>query len=163
MQNKIKNFLVIALFLILFVIDFISKLLADSLLVFGEKIILIKNIVSLEKVYNTGAAFGIFSNMSLILMLISTLVSLIIIYCLFSEKFKKTILEYISLVFILSGAFGNIFDRIYYKHVIDFISLEFINFPVFNFADICINIGVISLLIIYLFGTNNDNKKIYKN
>ena len=163
MQNKTKVLLLSTLFCLLVFIDTIFKHLADKLLNFGESITFIPNVVSFEKVYNTGAAFGIFTNASVILTIISIIISVFIIIYLFSKNFHKSDIEYFSLIFILAGAIGNTIDRIFYNHVIDFISLQFVSFPVFNFADICINIGVISLLIIYIFGKNNDSGKIYKN
>ena len=163
MKNRAKYLFLFTLFFILLIIDIFSKYLANKLLDFGVNIIIIPNVVSFEKVYNSGAAFGLFMHASFLLLLISLIISLVIIYFLFSKKFDKTVIEYVSLIFILSGAIGNMIDRIIYKHVIDFISLQFINFPVFNFADICINIGVILLLSVYLFGKKNECARIYKN
>ena len=98
----------------------------------------------LDYVRNYGAAFNIFSGNRLFLSIISIIFSLIIIYLIIRKK-SSNIIEYISYSFILGGTIGNGIDRIINGYVIDFINLNIINFPVFNIADISINIGFIFL------------------
>ena len=162
MQNRLKWITYVILFFSLLIVDFISKRIA-LMLEFGKKSIIIPNLISFEKVYNTGAAFGIFNDYTIIITLISIIITLAIIIYLVIPKFQKNRLELISFIFIMAGAIGNIHDRIFYSYVIDFIKLEFINFPVFNFADICINIGVLLLITNYLFFKNDTGKQIHKN
>ena len=99
----------------------------------------------LDFVKNYGAAFNIFSGSRIFLSLISILFSILIIYLIFR---KNTLNSYdlYSYSFILGGTVSNGIDRIYKGFVIDFINLNIINFPVFNIADISINIGFIFLL-----------------
>ena len=101
---------------------------------------------SIELVKNYGAAFNILSNNRLFLSLISIISSIIIILVLLKNK-RINIIDSYGLSFILGGSIGNGIDRVIYGYVIDFINLNFINFPVFNIADISINIGF--LLILY--------------
>ena len=101
---------------------------------------------SIELVKNYGAAFNILSNNRLFLSLISIISSIIIILVLLNNK-RINIIDSYGLSFILGGSIGNGIDRVIYGYVIDFINLNFINFPVFNIADISINIGF--LLILY--------------
>ena len=162
MQTKLKWINFVILFFSLIFIDYISKRIA-LMLEFGKKLIIIPNFISFEKVYNTGAAFGILNDYTIIITLISIIITLAIIIYLVIPRFQKNRFEMISFIFIIAGAIGNIYDRIFYSYVIDFIKLEFINFPVFNFADICINIGVILLITNYLFFKNDTGKQIYKN
>ena len=99
----------------------------------------------LDFVKNYGAAFNIFSGSRVFLSLISILFSILLIYLIF----RKNTLNHFDLYsysFILGGTFGNGIDRIYKGFVVDFINLNIINFPVFNIADISINIGFIILL-----------------
>ena len=70
---------------------------------------------------------------------------LVLIYLIF-KKNSLNVIELLSYSFILGGTFGNGIDRIFKGYVIDFINLNIINFPVFNIADISINIGFIFLL-----------------
>jgi len=101
----------------------------------------------LDFVKNYGAAFNIFSGSRIFLSLVSIIFSLLVIYLIFKKEFSN-VLELYSYIFILGGTIGNGLDRVFRGFVVDFINLNFINFPVFNIADISINIGFI--LIIYI-------------
>ena len=109
-------------------------------------------IFRLDLVKNYGAAFNIFNNNRLFLSFISIIFSVILLYLLL-RKTCTTNLQYYSYSFILGGTLGNGIDRILKGYVIDFINLNMINFPVFNIADLSINIGFI--LIIYSTFKNN--------
>ena len=99
----------------------------------------------LDFVKNYGAAFNIFSGSRVFLSLISIFVSILLIYLIFRKNTLNSFDLY-SYSFILGGTIGNGIDRIYRGFVVDFINLNIINFPVFNIADISINIGFIILL-----------------
>jgi len=99
----------------------------------------------LDFVKNYGAAFNIFSGNRIFLSLISIIFSILLIY-LMLWKNNLIVLDLYSYSFILGGTIGNGMDRTLRGFVIDFINLNFINFPVFNIADISINIGFIFLL-----------------
>jgi len=99
----------------------------------------------LDFVKNYGAAFNIFSGSRIFLSLISIFFSILLIYLIF-RKNTLNLFDLYSYSFILGGTFGNGMDRIFKGFVIDFINLNIINFPVFNIADISINIGFTFLL-----------------
>ena len=99
----------------------------------------------LDFVKNYGAAFNIFSGSRVFLSLISIFFSILLIYLIFKKNTLNS-LDLYSYSFILGGTIGNGIDRILKGFVIDFINLNIINFPVFNIADISINIGFILLL-----------------
>ena len=99
----------------------------------------------LDFVKNYGAAFNIFSGSRIFLSFISIVFSILIIYLMLRKNNSNSIDLY-SYSFILGGTIGNGIDRILKGFVIDFINLNMINFPVFNIADISINIGFIFLL-----------------
>ena len=101
---------------------------------------------------NYGAAFNLFSGSRLFLSLISIFFSILLIY-LILRKNNLNSFELYSYSFILGGTIGNGIDRIYKGFVVDFINLNIINFPVFNIADISINIGFLFLLY-NIFKTN---------
>ena len=105
----------------------------------------------LDFIKNNGAAFNIFSGSRIFLSIVSIVFSIIIIYLILKKDFSNK-LELYSYSFILGGTFGNGLDRILRGFVVDFISLNFLNFPVFNIADISINIGFI--LLIYIIFKN---------
>ena len=96
-------------------------------------------------VKNYGAAFNILSGNRIFLSLISIIFSILLIYLILRIKTPNQ-LDLLAYSFILGGTIGNGIDRILKGFVIDFINLNFIDFPVFNIADISINIGFIFLL-----------------
>ena len=99
----------------------------------------------LDFVKNYGAAFNIFSGSRIFLSFISIIFSILLIYLILRKNNLRS-LDLYSYSFILGGTVGNGIDRIFKGFVIDFINLNIINFPVFNIADISINIGFIFLL-----------------
>ena len=99
----------------------------------------------LDFVRNFGAAFNLFSGSRIFLSLISIIFSLILIIIILRKQTANSFQLY-SYSFILGGTIGNGIDRVFKGFVIDFINLNIINFPVFNIADISINIGFIFLL-----------------
>tara|TARA_B100000614_G_scaffold103158_1_gene92740 strand:+ start:1117 stop:1428 length:312 start_codon:yes stop_codon:yes gene_type:complete len=96
-------------------------------------------------VRNYGAAFNLLSGSRFFLSFISVISAIILSYFIFISE-NKHINKY-GLSFILAGSIGNGIDRILKGYVIDFIKIKFIDFPVFNIADIVINIGVLILII----------------
>jgi len=104
-------------------------------------------ILRIDYVRNYGAAFNILSGNILFLSFISIISAIILFYLIFRRN-NNSINKY-GLTFILAGTIGNGIDRILNGYVIDFIKIKFIDFPVFNIADIVINLGVIILIISY--------------
>jgi len=117
------------------------------LMFYNKKLFINKDFLlfKLDFVKNYGAAFNIFSGSRIFLSLISILFSILLIYLIFRKNTLNSFDLY-SYSFILGGTIGNGIDRIYKGFVVDFINLNIINFPVFNIADISINIGFIFLL-----------------
>jgi len=140
--EKINYLFIITVFSIL---DQISKIYINS----NIHILLDKNFIifTIKFVRNYGAAFNIFSGSRLFLSFISVISSLILFYFIFISE-NKDIDKY-GLSFILAGSIGNGIDRLFNGFVIDFIKIKFIDFPVFNIADIVINVGVLILVVSY--------------
>jgi len=107
----------------------------------------------LDFVKNYGAAFNVLSGNRIFLSCISIIFSIVLTYLILYKNTLNSIDLY-SYSFILGGTIGNGIDRIYRGFVVDFINLNIINFPVFNIADISINIGFIFLL--YKIFKNNS-------
>ena len=151
MNNKIQTriyFLSLSIFIVL--IDQFTK----YLMFYNKKLFINKDFLlfKLDFVKNYGAAFNIFSGSRIFLSLISIIFSILLIY-LMLWKNNLIVLDLYSYSFILGGTIGNGMDRILKGYVIDFISLNIINFPVFNIADISINIGFV-LLMFNIFKNN---------
>ena len=144
MINKIQTklyFLSLSIFIVL--IDQFTK----YLMFYNTKLFINKDLLlfKLDLVKNYGAAFNIFSGSRVFLSLISIFFSILLIYLILRKNCIKLI-ELYTYSFILGGTIGNGIDRILRGFVIDFINLNFINFPVFNIADVSINIGFVFLL-----------------
>ena len=147
MINKIQTklyFLTLSIFIIL--IDQFSK----YFIFYNYKNVINKNFLlfRLDFVKNYGAAFNIFSGNRIFLSCLSIIFTILLTYLILRKK-NLNLMELISYSFILGGTVGNGIDRTLKGFVIDFINLNFINFPVFNIADISINIGLV--FIIYSF------------
>ena len=152
MVNKFQTkiyFVSLSLFIIL--IDQFTK----YLMFFNYNIYVNKDLIlfKLDFVKNYGAAFNIFSGNRIFLSIISIIFSILLLYLILRKNTSKSIDMY-SYSFILAGTVGNGLDRIIKGFVIDFINLNYIDFPVFNIADISINIGFI--LILYSIFKNNS-------
>ena len=144
MINKLqKNLYFLSLSIFIVLIDQFTK----YLMLYKKELFINKDFLlfKLDFVKNYGAAFNIFSGSRIFLSLISIFFSILLIYLIFRKNTLYTIDLY-TYSFILGGTIGNGIDRIYKGFVVDFINLNIINFPVFNIADISINIGFIFLL-----------------
>ncbi|MEG0963317.1 MAG: signal peptidase II [Lachnospiraceae bacterium] len=138
--------------LLLLGIDQITKYLASAFLKGSNSIILIKGVFQLHYLENQGAAFGLFQGKKSWFVVITLLVimAMIVIYLKLPMKKKFNWMRGI-IVLLMSGAFGNLLDRIRLDYVIDFFYFELINFPIFNMADIYVCCGVGLLLFLFIF------------
>lgn len=130
-------------------IDRVTKMWAVSNLAKGKDVVIINNFFSLSYLENRGAAFGIFQGRAFLLSLVTVVVVLLMFFYLIRYKPKSFIFK-VSLALIISGAIGNLIDRVKYKYVVDFIFFHYkdiYSFPTFNFADIFVVIGTFLLAI----------------
>lgn len=137
-------------FILLSLVIILSDQITKNIININYKSIINKDLLffRIDYVKNYGAAFNILSGSRIFLSTISTIITIALIYIILNKKNIDN-LDLLSYSFILGGTIGNGIDRIIKGYVIDFINLSFINFPVFNIADISINIGL--LCIIYRF------------
>lgn len=102
---------------------------------------LIPGILELRYLLNTGAAFGSLAGRQLFLILFTiAAMAGILVYLLWKRPASR--LEYMGWILILGGGLGNLIDRVSAQAVVDYINPLFIDFAVFNFADICITVGI---------------------
>ena len=130
----------------IFLIDQLSKSSVIHLLSDKYFFQLVPQVIHFRIVRNTGAAFSLFNNATPILSFLSLCVSLGLIVWIYQSK-PLPIWKGLGISFLLGGCTGNGLDRLRLGYVNDFIELIPVNFPIFNFADIAINIAVICLLI----------------
>ena len=158
---KVYKSLVNSLFvLILFCIDRFSKIYVIEL---AEKTditeVYLTSFLNSYLVWNTGIAFGLFSlSNELTYNLFTTLIVLINLIIIYLVTITKDFRKYFFLL-ILGGSFGNLFDRLYYGSVPDFIDFHIGNFHwfIFNIADIFITVGVICLILVELLYKKETN------
>ena len=161
-SENIKK-IVISIFILLFIflLDRISKILILNILEeTGQVDIYINSFLNFYLVWNKGIGFGLLSSDQDLFYNVVTisiiLINFVIIYLLFKEKGLK----YYFLVIILGGSLGNLFDRIYYRAVPDFIDLNYNGYHwfIFNVADIFITIGIIFLILSELISYKKVNE-----
>ena len=170
-----KNTIIqILLFLVLIAVDQLTKYWAVIKLKDQPSIPLIKNVLELRYLENNGAAFGFLQNKQWLFYVITMIVLIAIVFVfvriikqsnqymqLDAEKIRaktlkdSAILNYV-LVILAAGAIGNLIDRIAHTYVVDFIYFRLINFPIFNFADICVTLSAIFLIIFLVFIYKDD-------
>jgi len=129
--------------LAILVIDQFLKYLVHKFMYLGQSITLL-NGIKLTYVRNTGAAFSLFTGFSSYLSIIGIIVVLAVIYFHHKLPAKKYYWQ-TALAFVLGGSLGNLVDRIFRSYVIDYIDLSV--WPVFNLADIMINLGIFLIIV----------------
>lgn len=147
-----KHIRIASFIIILIAIDQITKILAFSNLRGTLGISLIPGVFELQYLENRGAAFGILQDHQ-ILFLVITIIAAIILTYIYGKlpEDKKYIPLRISYVLLMAGAFGNMIDRMIRGYVVDFFYFKWIDFPIFNVADIYVTVTMIILIILILF------------
>lgn len=128
-----------------FCLDRLSKIIAVGNMLHGESVKVFPGIFHFTLVFNNGTAFGLMKGFNAVFAVVSALAIAAIIFYVLTRK-KIRLAEALALGMILGGALGNLFDRMRFGYVIDF--LDFLIWPVFNVADSAITIGIIILVII---------------
>ena len=121
----------------------------------GVPVPLIDGVLEFHYSENRGIALGIGHNqgpwMRWVFVAVTALIMAFILYMLLSRRFKAYKLVTVSGILIVAGGVGNLIDRIFRGYVVDFISVTWIGFPIFNIADCCVVIGAVLLLIFFFF------------
>ena len=157
-KNFYINFFIV---LIIFVLDRVTKLHVINFYRNNNTIDLLNSkFLNIRLIWNEGIAFGLFSFSEKYFYNILTLVIFLVIFIIFFMIRNTYGLRRYSLLMILGGALGNLFDRIVFSAVPDFIDFHFNNFHwfIFNVADIFITIGVIFMIFLELTVTNGEKK-----
>ena len=175
MKTGLHNLKLIVSLIALIIFDQLTKFWAVTQLKSGKVISIIPNVFELNYLDggNTGAAWGIFSGKIAMFIIFTIIVVIILILCIYRISKLLTLncslntMHLISMQYIITlliaGAIGNLIDRIFYGFVVDYISVSFFP-PVCNFADYCITVGTILLIVYVLFFSNvmKSEKKVNK-
>lgn len=143
--------------LLLVAADRLSKVLLAGFLADRGLIVLIPNLLGLQLLEggNTGAAFGMFTGKTGLLIFLTAAVLIVLLYALLFKRFKSPVLKW-AVVLIVSGGIGNLYDRVAYGYVTDFFKFLLMEFPIFNVADCFITVGVV-IAVVYLLLTFKDD------
>tara|TARA_B100000902_G_scaffold325865_1_gene320702 strand:- start:52 stop:561 length:510 start_codon:yes stop_codon:yes gene_type:complete len=162
-----KNFFINLIFIFLiFIIDRISK---TYIIYLNKKnydsVIFQSKYLNIDLMWNEGIAFGLLTFNRTDLYNFLTIIISVVILVIFIMVIKNNGLKKYSLIMILGGAIGNLYDRVFFRAVPDFIDFHIGEFHwfVFNIADIFITLGVIFMILLELIDNNNDNKDYEKN
>lgn len=163
MNKSLRNkFIVMSvLIVVILVLDLVTKYVIDGMYEEGTGVSAIPGLFNIISVHNYGAAWGIFEGSQVMLIIMSLVFLGIFIWYFIVEK-KKSWLLIVTFAFLFAGCLGNLYDRIVFGYVRDFIQFAFWqSFPIFNFADTFLTIGVIMFIIyllIPLFKKQGKNK-----
>lgn len=150
MSKKI-NIICVLIFVISLVLDQFTKYLAKSTLI-ENPITIIEGVFSLTYLENRGVGFGLLQNRMYLILAVNIIVLFLITFIYFNmPKTRRLIPVHVLLTLIVSGAVGNIIDRVRLGYVVDFFYFELIDFPIFNVADIYVSVSVVLLVLLMLF------------
>lgn len=148
-KNLIRMLVMFAIIAVILTLDLVTKYVFDEILADGETITVIPFLFNFKLVHNYGAAWGLLAGKQVFLIVLSVVFMAIFIFYYIKEPNKSWLLN-ITFGFLFAGCLGNLYDRLVLGYVRDFIQFDFWkSFPIFNFADIALCVGVV-LFIIYL-------------
>ena len=163
MKKKLSYLYGILLAKLLVVIDHGTKYFARTCLTDDKTFDVIKKVLRFNYVKNTGAAWGMMSGKQTLFIILTAvmLIGIVFLYVKAPEDKKFTPLR-ITMAVLAGGAIGNFIDRVSKGYVDDFIDFHLINFPVFNFADICVCISMFVLVFLIIFKYKDDDLNFLK-
>lgn len=155
---KVKKYFLPIIFIgLLVALDQLTKSIITGNFILYEKRPLIDDVFSFTYIQNTGIAWGMFKGKINILLIITALIIILCSYMFHNISEKKGFMAAkVCLIFIISGGIGNMIDRVKLGYVIDFLSFDLIDFPVFNVADIYVTVFTILLFVLILFKYSDE-------
>lgn len=154
-MNKRKIIMLGADILLLVMLIFFDQLAKHFAVVYLKDqmpVKLIDGVFELNYLENRGAAFGMLQDQKFFFIFIAVIILAVIVYVLVKTPNQPQYIKlHIALVFIASGAIGNMIDRLKLDYVVDFLYFSLINFPIFNVADIYVTLSALYLVILLLF------------
>ena len=140
------------------VIDQVIKYFVAGSLPEAGTVTAIPHLLDLIYVENRGVAFGMFKDMRWVFVVLTALIICVLLYIMIFKRIKSKLFN-ISAALIIGGGIGNLIDRVLYGYVIDYLRLSFFS-PVCNFADYCITIGTVLMVVYLIFFTDTFKKDV---
>ncbi len=163
-KDWIKFSVMMAIIVAILVVDLVTKYVFDAKLAGGESVTVIPYLFNFRIVHNYGAAWGMLAGKQVFLIVLTFIFLGIFIFYYIKEKNKSWLLN-VTFGFLFAGCLGNLYDRLIFGYVRDMIEFDFWkSFPIFNFADVALSVGVV-LLVVYLiiyFVKETKAKKVDK-
>ena len=163
-KDWIKFSVMMAIIVAILVVDLVTKYVFDAKLAGGESVTVIPYLFNFRIVHNYGAAWGMLAGKQVFLIVLTFIFLGIFIFYYIKEKNKSWLLN-VTFGFLFAGCLGNLYDRLIFGYVRDMIEFDFWkSFPLFNFADVALSVGVV-LLVVYLiiyFVKETKAKKVDK-
>lgn len=165
-KNVVKMCVMFAIIACILTLDLVTKYVFDDMLDDGSTLTVIPYLFNFKLVHNYGAAWGILAGRQIFLIVLSLVFMAIFVFYYVKEPNKTWFLN-VTFGFLFAGCLGNLYDRIVFGYVRDFIQFAFWqDFPVFNFADVSLCVGVLMFviyLILYFVKNRKAKIKIEKN
>ena len=158
MKHTKKHISCLIMIVLIIIFDRVTKYFAVKNLYGGDIVNFIPGVVQFRYAENTGMAFSMLSGARWVFVALTFAVCVGAFYYLFSNKCKSLWL-YWSIGVVVSGGIGNLIDRARFGYVVDFIDLQFMDFAVFNFADILVTVGAFALMFYVIADIFRDRKK----
>ena len=147
-KELLMVYILSGIFIFFIAMDQLSKSLAVNMLgQVGAVQSFIPHFIRFEYRENTGMAWGLLPNARVYFIIVTLILAAFLVFLLVRYRTLLPKLSKVALTVILSGAIGNLIDRIFLGYVRDFIAFDFIEFPVFNIADCCVTIGAVLLAV----------------
>ena len=141
-------------------LDMLAKGLTEAFISLGNTVVVIEGVLNFTYVRNSGAAFSILEGQTWFFILMASIASIIMVAFLLKNKFNSKVLQ-TGVALMLAGTLGNLYDRIAFGEVRDMIELAFIDFAIFNVADmaLCIGVALVIIFIIFIYKDKAKKKK----
>ncbi|MBQ4617564.1 MAG: signal peptidase II [Clostridia bacterium] len=146
-------------------LDQLTKWLATTFLQSGGQVVVWDGVFSFRYTVNTGAAWSMFDGQSWLLIGVTSVMVIGLMVVLLSGRFRKHKMANVGAVLVVAGGIGNLIDRLCYGYVVDFIKFDFMDFPIFNVADIFVVLGAVTLFVyfVFIYSDKSDSKIGSKN
>ncbi len=149
----------LSVIVLLVAVDQLVKVVVQLTLQHEAAYVFIPRVLQFHYLENRGAAFGILENARWLFIILTIVILTVGIYMLVKGKLQTKFLQ-VAAILLIGGGLGNMIDRIFRQYVIDYIQFIFVDFAVFNFADILVVTGVIMLLVHLIFFMKEDELKL---
>lgn len=152
-------FITVPIFIAMLVLDLLTKYFVNKNMSVGDETDFLPGFINIINVHNNGGAWNIFSGNQIFLIIFTSIFIAAYLYF-YLHECRNGVLFHVGSALLITGALGNLIDRIGFNYVRDMLHFEFWpSFPVFNVADVCVCVGIAVLILFYLIVLIRSRKK----